>query len=1379
VSHGKKQRQFHFYNLQARSRMRQRWYLFLVLLCIAPLSGPAVATVPVPEPLRPWVDWVLHDAPQAQCPFLYNAPQHHCAWPARLELKLNDTGGEFTQQWQLYAETWLHLPGDAEHWPQSVTVNGEPALVSLEAGRPALRLPAGSYRVAGRFVWGRLPETLLIPPATGLLALSIEGTSVPFPELEGDGRLWLRGRQTGDRTQDGDRLELQVFRRIVDDNPLQVLTRIEMNVSGVQREETLANTQLQGFLPLRLGSKLPARLEPDGRLRVQVRPGRWTVEISARATTYVTELSRPTQGAPWPGEEVWVFESNNSLRLVEPEGLASVDPGQTRLPQDWRDLPAYRVLPGDTLRFKVIRRGDPEPEPDRLALDRSLWLDFDGKGYTLRDQISGSMTRAWRLEVQPDIKLGQVVIDGRPQLITTLPDSNKAGVEVRRGIIGLSADSRYEGATGALPTTGWDHDFQRVNATLNLPPGWKLLAATGVDQVTTTWLQRWTLLDLFLVLIGALAVLRLWGWPWGLLALLTLGLIWHEPDAPRFVWLNLLAAIALLRVLPHNRFRSTVVWYRNLGLLTLAVIAVPFLVEEVRTGIYPQLEQPGVSSADYERAMPAPQSAVPASSGSDAFLLGDRVASLAKQSAVMEGKVRVSTVFDSVDPKARIQTGPGLPEWRWTSIGLSWNGPVERGQTLGLTLLSPPVNLGLNLLRVLLVSALALRLLSWKPGRGFAWPSRAGAVASALLLAPLLLLVPPDGKAEYPDAGLLQELRTRLLEPPGCLPACAQISLLRIELNEKTLQARLEIHALEDTAVVLPADTRQWLPAQLTVDGSPAPALFRTPAGELWIELPRGQHQLSLAGVAPPRDTFQLPLPLRPHRIEIDAEGWAVAGLHADGIADGPLQFTRVSAAAGDKESTALEPGTLPPFVRVERTLRLGLDWNVETRVVRLSPDGNPLVLDVPLLEGESVISDGVRVNDGQVQVSLPAGRQVFEWSSRLDKRPVLALRAPDTLSWSEVWQAEISPVWHVNTSGIAVTHHQDRNSTWLPQWLPWPGEEIQLAITRPEATPGTTLTIDASRLEVSPGMRTTDSELTFTLRSSLGGQHTLRLPQGAQLQMVSIDGQSQPIRQDGRSVTLPVSPGTQQVALQWREPAGITDLFRTPAVGLGAPSVNSSITLRPGENRWLLWADGPRLGPAVLYWSVIVIIALVSFGLARTGLTPLRMRHWFLLGIGLSQSPVQVGLVVTGWLLALGLRARLGPETATRVFNLAQIGLALLTLVALAMLYSAVETGLLGLPEMQVAGNDSTAYVLNWYQDRAGENLPQAWIVSVPILIYRFLMLAWALWLALALLRWLKWGWTSFTTNGVWHAVRIQLPRRSAPESTSAAGRRNGDQPA
>ena len=102
--------------------------------------------------------------------------------------------------------------------------------------------------------------------------------------------------------------------------------------------------------------------------------------------------------------------------------------------------------------------------------------------------------------------------------------------------------------------------FQSVSGVLNLPPGWRLLSAGGVDVIPGTWFERWTLLDLFVVLIIALAVFKLWNWRWGLLALLTLGLTYHEPGAPRLVWLCLLAAVALLRFLPEGWARR---WVRR------------------------------------------------------------------------------------------------------------------------------------------------------------------------------------------------------------------------------------------------------------------------------------------------------------------------------------------------------------------------------------------------------------------------------------------------------------------------------------------------------------------------------------------------------------------------------------------------------------------------------------------------------------------------------------------------------------------------------------------------------------------------------------------------------------------------------------------------
>ena len=403
---------------------------------------------------------------------------------------------------------------------------------------------------------------------------------------------------------------------------------------------------------------------------------------------------------------------------------------------------------------------------------------------------------------------------------------------------------------------------------------------------------------------------------------------------------------------------------------------------------------------------------------------------------------------------------------------------------------------------------------------------------------------------------------------------------------------------------------------------------------------------------------------MRPHRVEVRAEGWAVEGVREDGAPEGQLQFTRLRTGA---ELPDLEPGALPGFARVDRLLHLGLDWRVDTEVRRLSPLGQALVLEVPLLAGESVTTEGVRVRDGKVLVSLaadadraPGGRSVIA-----DKRPELTLVAPKTLAWTERWRADVSPIWHLDTRGLPVVHHQDPNGRWLPEWRPWPGEALTLVVSRPAAIEGPTLTLKASRLATEIGQRATDSTLVLALESSQGGQHALTLPEDGRLLQVLIDGQAQPIRQEGRQIGFPLTPGERSIEVRFRQDRGITPLFRTPELDLGAPSANHSLEARLGSDRWVLFVGGPRLGPAVLFWGALAIVALLALGLGRTRYTPLAFRHWFLLGIGLSQGSAVGALLVAAWLLALGARTRVPSDLAPLRFDALQIALVLLTLLA------------------------------------------------------------------------------------------------------------------
>ncbi len=125
------------------------------------------------------------------------------------------------------------------------------------------------------------------------------------------------------------------------------------------------------------------------------------------------------------------------------------------------------------------------------------------------------------------------------------------------------------------------------------------------DDVSASWVEAGRLLDLFLVMIAALATARLWHWRWGLPMLAGLALIWHEADAPQFIWLHLLAANALVRVLPAGRFLALARGYRNVSAAILLLIAIPFAVEQVRLGLYPQLERPGPVQPSWVSRLPS------------------------------------------------------------------------------------------------------------------------------------------------------------------------------------------------------------------------------------------------------------------------------------------------------------------------------------------------------------------------------------------------------------------------------------------------------------------------------------------------------------------------------------------------------------------------------------------------------------------------------------------------------------------------------------------------------------------------------------------------------------------------------------------------------
>jgi hypothetical protein len=1049
-------------------------------------------------------------------------------------------------------------------------------------------------------------------------------------------------------------------------------------------------------------------------------------------------------------------------------------------------------------------------------------MDFDGKGYTLHDQINGTMTRGWRLSASPTLALGRVSIDGEPQFITTLDpetiDPSKInaqgqGVEVRRGAINVAADSRYNEGSANLPVTAWQHHFQRVDTQLFLPPGWSLFSAHGSDNLPKTWLQRWTLLDLFMVLIITVAIARLWHWKWGVFALLTMVLIWHEPNAPRYIWLNLLIAIALLRVLPTGLARRLVSSYRNLTFLVLLLIVIPFIITEVRQGLYPQL---GLYS-DYERvvknesrggfnSLTEHESVMQVDESYPQSMASNVSKMVQKRGSIAAKKMKQSQqkkVLNEVDPNANIQTGPGLPTWNWQAIHFRWNSPVDSSQILKLQFISPAMNMLLNFLRVAFLLLLMAHLLtvfvrrdSNNNDEGVSsadhkkWYQRFFKTA-VVLFVPIVLMVLliPQAQAEntqnivhkkvlptpltptlnisqdhmkqshaetinnasFPSRALLDTLQQRLLAEDDCLPECALIEAMRLEMSVDGLIIHLKVHSANNSVIPLPANGNQWRPDSVLIDHQPAIALARDSQSILWLGMGKGTHIVTLQGKLPLQSQVSISLLLRPRKVTWKGTGWTVEGIRENDIPEQQLQLVRTQEQEASKHDVMQQNTILPPLLQIERTLHLGLDWNLHTKITRLSPLGSPISMRIPLLENESVLSNVNRVKNGKIAISLGAMQQGMSWKSRLPVANSLTLTAIEQQGLVETWKLDISTIWHINITGIPEIHHENQQVEWLPEWKPWPNESINLSVRRLEGVAGRTLTIERSLLVSTIGKRVRDSKLTLRLRSSRGGQHLITLPDGAELLSVMIDGKRQPVRQKERLVSLPLSPGEQKIQLNWREAKKIGTYLQQPIIDLGVDSVNNSIHFNLARDRWVLFAGGPQMGPAVLFWGVLLVILLGAILLGRIKDSPLKIWQWFLLGIGLSLVTPFMLLIIVAWLMALTYRPLLQTIASRILFNTAQILLILLTLIAFGVLFFALQQGLLGSPNMQIAGNGSYAGSLHWFQDRSAASLPQPWVVSIPLFIYRLLMLLWALWLAFELINWLKWGWHNATIGGLW----------------------------
>jgi len=1373
---------------------------FSVACLIGIMSSPAAENPAIPPQLKEWVPWVLDNHKDLACPARFSEfTDRVCAWPASLDLDVGPQSARFSLQVQVFAATWIMLPGDNERWPKNVTINGRALPVVVKEGTPSAFVEAGASRVTGEISFGERPKSVRIPRSAALVALRLDGKPVKHPNIDAEGMLWF-GSQDAAMTSANlaDAQEIKVFRKVSDNVPLYIESELQLTISGRDRELVLGRFLPEGGRVVSLSSDLPARIETDGSLRVQVSAGSWKIRLQSRQNAVDGLLAMKQTVGPWPKQEVWVFEADPGLRTVSIQGVTPIDPQQTLLPDEWKQLPAFVIDPSDTFRMIEEYRGDWSPSPNELTLSRTFWLDFDGRGSTIRDEISGSVTRSERLSMARGYGLGRIELNGRPQLITSLA-GDRPGVELRQGSLRMTGVSRYKGSLLSLPASGWDHDFKQLNAEVHLPPGWSVFHVSGADGVSDSWIGNWSLWDLFLLLIISAACFRLLGARWSVICVMTLALCFHEKNAPLYSLLNLLAALALASVLGKGKLLRVVGWYRVLSYALVLCIVGVFALGQIRTALYPQLdfkekiseygnaryERMGVSGGGLLKGKkgiqtvatslsppppPPPKEALKAPAKID---MDFRPQALTPQQQ-MENEVagdfesqniatqQALNLSDELyDASAKIQTGPGEPAWWWDRVGIQWSGPVDKSQRISVFLIPPWLNRVLNLLRVAgliyllygFLSHEAKGRLTWRAIRTALYPAAPAARAAALIFICLCAALP--ARAEYPSENLLTDLEKRLIGEPSCFPECAAMSACLVTAAGNQVEIAMTIDAARMVSVPLPGNRGGFRPAAVVINGKPATALRCSDDGAFWAVVPQGRNTVVVKGALEGTGVV-IPFPFDARNTSVRASGWKASGLVNGRLPGGSLMFDRLSAV-----ETEARPGAMllaapaPVFVQVRRLIVLRTEWTVSTVVRRIAPAQGSITLPVSLIKGESVITPGIKDSAGAVTIAMGADQQEIAWQSALAKADSIVLAAPGRDDCAEVWQLDASADWHVTPEGIAAVKQDARAERVLPLWKPRAGERLKVRIVKPQAEQGTTRTVESVALSSVPGKRAADHELRIVVRTSQADKLRIGLPGPIELKVVSVDGKELIVSANNGFCDVPIHPGRQSVVVAWKQRHTMGLFSATPAVAIGDTCSNIDLTFRMPSGRWALVLGGPSIGPAMLIWGMLIVMLLASWLLGRLDFLPVKNWQWFILFLGMCTVSNFGGLIVIVWFLLMARRGVWTDATARPVFNAAQVGLVLLTSAAVAALVATIPISLLSAPQMQIVGNGSSSYEFCWYQDHAAGKLPVGWVISLPIWTYRITMLVWSFWMAWCLPRWAMWGWKAFSAGGLWEKRR------------------------
>jgi len=561
---------------------------------------PARKLAAVPEPLRPWIPWVLRGQEERLCPELAENDRI-CQFLSRLSLDVKGNQARFVLEGRNFSPGLVPLPGDSLGWPREVRANGKPMPVMPAEEGAAIRLPAGPFRIEGTLSWEAPPQAVKASPGVALIQVVRNGLPLDGIGTDGEGMLWLGKREDEGPDEDAkagqgqDMLDLRVFRNLEDGIPMTLETRIEMDLDGAPRTLKLGRILPAGSRVLSMQTALSAKLSNQGELEVQGRPGHWEISVRSRFSGFPATFAAASLESPWPAREIWSLRQEPSLRQIQLKGNAAIDPSQSGVPAEWARLPGWAVGTGAALELQEISRGPRLGDSLHAQMHRTLWRSADGSHFTVQDQLHGKATSAFhRLSWKDPLQVGRAEISGKGQILSSLGGKEK-GIPVPPGELDVRLLSILP-FQSTLDVSPIPQALDRAELSLHWEPGTWLLEVLGPNRTIGTVAASWHLADLAILALIALLIGRRHGWRPAVFTTLLLSLSHHLlPSTAGFV-LHLLVASAMAEGL-LRRMRGKVATLALRGWVALAALLlacnlVPELLDQAKLAAFPSLESP-------------------------------------------------------------------------------------------------------------------------------------------------------------------------------------------------------------------------------------------------------------------------------------------------------------------------------------------------------------------------------------------------------------------------------------------------------------------------------------------------------------------------------------------------------------------------------------------------------------------------------------------------------------------------------------------------------------------------------------------------------------------------------------------------------------------